>query len=284
MVTISKGAFCEGRLASVPVLGEGGWGTYDRLSVLVSLVLSKGILRDLDVLHHAFGRLGERRTRLDLELGEHVPLRVVRYRSLRDETLGEVRVVVALESILLDEEAEEGNRLVEDDVDFCLGFLLARRQYHTGMRGANGTHALESLLEVLVDKERDVLGRLDVLVDKLGKGLRNVSISDDIHERRQNTLTSFMDFSNALSAANALVKMVSNLSFKSRTFCTHASAALVLAPVVSTGAFFAKGAPSTALPLPLGSGASSSTTTINPSLTCFPTRMIHADMPACSAV
>lgn len=112
--------------------GEGSTArraTYDdSRSVLITLVLGQGILRSLDILHHTLCALGERRASLDLELGEHVALGVVRDGARRDEPFGEMRVVVLLEVILLDEEAEEGNGLVENVVDFDLGFLAKVRR------------------------------------------------------------------------------------------------------------------------------------------------------------
>lgn len=95
---------------------------------LIPLVLFERVLRDLDIFHHAFCTLRKRGTRLDLELGEHVALGVVRDGSLRDESSRQVTVVVFLKRILLRQESEERNRLVEDFVDFGFGFLIVGKR------------------------------------------------------------------------------------------------------------------------------------------------------------
>jgi hypothetical protein len=103
-------------------------------SLLIPRKLVLGIVRDLDILHHPLRTLRERRSRLDLELRQHAPLRVVRNRTATNKALGEMRVVVLLEGVLLGKEAEEGDGFVEDFVDFGFGFLYVGNASAMGER------------------------------------------------------------------------------------------------------------------------------------------------------
>ena len=149
---------------------------HGRCTVLEPLVLLNRVFRDLDVFHHPLGRLGELRTRLDPELGEHVPLGVVRDRLLVQQPLREVLAVVALKGVLLGQVAEDGDRFVEDLVDFGFALLLEVRNCPSAPgcshdRDGVRTYALEVLAQILVDEERNELGRLAVLVHENGEGL-----------------------------------------------------------------------------------------------------------------
>jgi hypothetical protein len=268
--------------------------TYGWLSILMPLVLAERILRNLDVPHHPLRRLGKGRTRLDLEFGEHVAFGVIRDGPIGDEPLGEVRVVVFLKVVLLDKEAEEGDRLVEHLIDFIFSFLRAwdKSAPRASSEKEGDTHAFETLLEVLVDEKRDVLWRLRVLIDKDGESLvTDITPSASPPYAPHDELTSLIDFSNALSLENALSKIKSNLSLRSSTFCTHDNAAFVFALPPSAAPAFALplpvsiATPSFSFPFPFRSCSSSpgSETINSPSLTCFPTSTIHLEVLACNA-
>ena len=150
---------------------------HDRCTVLESLVFLNHVFRDLDVFHHPLGRLGELRTRLNPELGEHVPLGVVRDRLLVQQPLREVLAIIALKGVLLGEVAEDGDRFVEHLVDFGFALLLEVSRYPSAPdcshdRDGVRTYALKVLAEILVDEERNELGRLAVLVHENREGLR----------------------------------------------------------------------------------------------------------------
>lgn len=123
----------------------------------IALVTCIELLAEPDVLEHTFQFRDELGTAFELEFLEHAPLCVVRHRATRVETFGEVTLVVVLEDILVGQVSEEGDGLVEDRVD--LGFVLA----------------LQTLLQVLVEEDGDVLGCLLDLVDEGDKGLRRMT-------------------------------------------------------------------------------------------------------------
>ena len=81
------------------------------------------VARELHVVEHALQLLRELEAALDLELGEHAALGVVRDGARVEEALGEVRFVVALEDVLFGDVAEDGDGFVEDLFDFVVGFL-----------------------------------------------------------------------------------------------------------------------------------------------------------------
>jgi hypothetical protein len=108
---------------------------------------------ELHVGEHALELGGKLITALGLELGDHVPLGIIGHGATQQEALGEVLLVVLLEDVLLLDEAEEHHHLVEDR----LHFLFA--------------HSLEPLAQLVVDEERNELGRLVVSVDEALEGL-----------------------------------------------------------------------------------------------------------------
>lgn len=197
-------------------------------------------------------------------------------------------VVVLLEDVLFDEEAEEGDRLVEDDVDFVLRFLQESEASVLDLGEENAKLTpLSPLRKFSSTKSEMYSGDLRFLFTKTVNACETRQLPPK-NSRKRVERTSLILFSNALSAPNASTSSVSNLSFKSSTLCTHASAALVLAPPCSPTAFlgaFFPSSPSLALPFPFGSTTSSSSsgTNNNPSFTCCPTRTIHAEIPAWSA-
>lgn len=88
-----------------------------------------------------------------------------------------------------------------------------------------------------------------------------------------NGRTSLIDFSNALSEANAVDNKVSNLSLRSRTLWTQARAAFVLAPPASADF------PLTSS-VPVSSDPPTTATNLTPSLTDFPVSTIHLERPS----
>ena len=112
----------------------------------------KGVLRVGRRFHvdkHALELRGELVAALVLELGDHRALGVVRDRPAAQQPLRQVLLVVLLEDVLLLQVAEEHHHLVERLLD-----LLLRR-------------ALHPLAQLVVDKERDVLGGVLVKVDEV---------------------------------------------------------------------------------------------------------------------
>lgn len=91
-----------------------------------------------------------------------------------------------------------------------------------------------------------------------------------------------MLFSNALSELNASARIVSNLSLRSSTLCTHPSAALVFSFVTSALGFFPliPCSSTSALPFPLRSASPRLDTKVRPSFTVLPTSTIHLDRSA----
>jgi hypothetical protein len=59
-----------------------------------------------------------------LELGHHPPLGIVRHAATLDESLAEMVLVVSLEDVLVRQEPEQRDRLVENDINLLLGFLV----------------------------------------------------------------------------------------------------------------------------------------------------------------
>ena len=106
----------------------------------------------LHVGEHALELGGELVAALRFELGDHRALAVVRDGAPAEEAFGEVLLVILLEDVLLLKVSEEHHHLVEDGVH-----LLLRS-------------ALHPLAHLLVDKERNVLWRSLVQVDKLLEG------------------------------------------------------------------------------------------------------------------
>lgn len=146
--------------------------TDDRVwTILIPLVRRQHLLRNLDILHHSLGGFRKRSSRFDLEFRQHSSFCVVRHRATRDESFREMTVVVFFKNVLLRQKSEERDRFVEDDIDFCFGFLLhnesARDQPYTG----ETTDSFQTLFEILVDKERNVLWRLQIRVDEYGECL-----------------------------------------------------------------------------------------------------------------
>ena len=105
--------------------------------------------KERSTLEHALELGGELAAALGLQLADHVLLRVVREALVEQEALGQVLLVVALEDVLLLQVAEEDHGLVEQLVDLGLG------------------QALDALAQLVVDEEREVLGRARVQVDEV---------------------------------------------------------------------------------------------------------------------
>mmetsp|Transcript_92680 Transcript_92680/g.299819 ORF Transcript_92680/g.299819 Transcript_92680/m.299819 type:complete len:276 (-) Transcript_92680:625-1452(-) len=93
-------------------------------------------------------------TALTLQLRNHALLRLVTGAAARQQTPRQVLLVVALEDILVLEEAEDGHHLLQARIDLH----VAR-------------HALQTPAEHVVDEEREVLGRARVPVQEGLEGL-----------------------------------------------------------------------------------------------------------------
>jgi hypothetical protein len=84
-----------------------------------------GVRGELHVVEHALEFHSELEATLNLELGEHATLRIIRDRSVVKEALCEMRFIITLEDILLCDEPKQGDSFIEDDLDFGICFLRA---------------------------------------------------------------------------------------------------------------------------------------------------------------
>ena len=87
-----------------------------------------GIRGELHVVEHALEFHSELEATLNLELGEHATLRVIRDRSIMKEALCEMGFIITLKDILFCDEPEQGDGFIEDDFDFSICFLRARSE------------------------------------------------------------------------------------------------------------------------------------------------------------
>jgi hypothetical protein len=66
-----------------------------------------------------------------------------------------VRLIVSFEDILLRNKSKNGDRFIENEVNFIVGFLLSSLVTWGDNRVA-ATDAFQALLEILIDEEGDV--------------------------------------------------------------------------------------------------------------------------------
>ena len=109
-------------------IGEGeGFFTY---TTLFDVRFIEGIVigRDLHIMEHSLQLLRKLETTLDLELREHTTLRIVGYRTAKEQPLREMGLVIPLKGVLFGDEAEDGDSFIEHKVDFFICFLGERAQ------------------------------------------------------------------------------------------------------------------------------------------------------------
>jgi hypothetical protein len=92
----------------------------------VIAVCLHGVRGELHVVEHALEFHSELKATLNLELGEHSTLCVIRDRSVVKEALCEMGFIITLKDILFCDEPEQGDGFVEDDFDFSIRFLRVR--------------------------------------------------------------------------------------------------------------------------------------------------------------
>lgn len=82
-----------------------------------------GVRGELHVVEHALEFHSELEATLNLELGEHATLRIIRDRSVVKEALCEMGFIITLKDILFCDEPEQGDCFIEDEFDFGICFL-----------------------------------------------------------------------------------------------------------------------------------------------------------------
>jgi hypothetical protein len=82
-----------------------------------------GVRGELHVVEHALEFHGELEAALNLELGKHATLCIIRDRSIVEKALREMGFIITLKDILFCDEPEQGDCLIEDELDFGICFL-----------------------------------------------------------------------------------------------------------------------------------------------------------------
>lgn len=108
------------------------------------LIGSSGVDRHAHVVEHAFQLLRKLITTLELELGEHSSFCIIGNRTIVEESFGEMRFVISFEDVLLRNEPKDSDSLVQNDIDFVIGFLEPDQQ--TLSTDITFTYALQTLL------------------------------------------------------------------------------------------------------------------------------------------
>jgi len=98
---------------------------YSRVGHVIPVRLH-GVRGELHVVEHALEFYSELEATLNLELGEHATLRVIRDRSVVKEALCQMSFIITLKDVLFCDEPEQGDGFIEDNFDFSICFLRAR--------------------------------------------------------------------------------------------------------------------------------------------------------------
>ena len=85
-----------------------------------------GVRGEFHVVEHALEFYSELEATLNLELGEHATLCVIRDRSVVKEALCQMSFIITLKDVLLCDEPEQGDSFIEDGLDFSICFLRTR--------------------------------------------------------------------------------------------------------------------------------------------------------------